>query len=160
MILKVEERKDKEIQGMGEKQPSTHPLGLAGKKKKGSKNRESEGGEKEKIIQLKLFSLAASTHSVKAKKRKALELGLPITGKVKCCNKNLKSRWLNTIRNNCLPTLQPTWVGKVSYKQETQGLRFLSFAVLPSQPNVGGSSQRGSQEGDCLGQNSHTTPPN
>ena len=37
MIMKVEERKDKEIQGMGEKQPSTYPLGLAGKKKKGRK---------------------------------------------------------------------------------------------------------------------------
>ena len=38
-------------------------------RKEGRKNRESEGGKKEKIIQLKLFSLAASTRSVKAKWR-------------------------------------------------------------------------------------------
>ena len=68
MIMKVEERKDKEIQGMGEKQPSTYPLGLAGKKKKGRKEeqRKWRRKEKEKIIQLKLFSLATSTNSVKA----------------------------------------------------------------------------------------------
>ena len=48
MIMKVEERKDKEIQGMGEKQPSTYPLGLAGKKKKGRKKETSEGGKRKK----------------------------------------------------------------------------------------------------------------
>ena len=48
MILKVEERKDKEIQGMGEKQPSTYPLGLAVKKKKGRKEGRTEKVKEER----------------------------------------------------------------------------------------------------------------
>lgn len=60
MILKVEERKDKEIQVWREI-ASTHPLGLAGRRKKEARTEKVKGGEKENNTVEVIFSGSFNT---------------------------------------------------------------------------------------------------